>query len=86
MNWYTIVSIAVIPLVVTLLKKIKLPSKWCPIVAFAVALILVAVGKAFGVDLDVNTIQQAIITALATAGVSVLGYDAVTKLMEAPKK
>lgn len=86
MNWYTIVSVAVIPVIVTLLKKLKLPSKWCPIAAFAVALILVAAGKLFGVDLDVNNIAQAITAALATAGVSVLGYDTITKLIEAPKK
>jgi len=86
MNWYTIVSVAIIPLIVGLLKKVKLPSKWCPVVAFGVAVALVAIGKAFGIDLDVNTIQQALVTALATAGVSVLGYDAVTKLFEAPKK
>ena len=86
MNWYTIVSVVVIPLIVWLLRLAKLPTKWCPIVAFAVAVALVAIGKVLGVDLDVNTIQQAIVTALATAGVSVLGYDTVSKLMEAPKK
>jgi hypothetical protein len=86
MNWYTIISVVVIPLVVMLLKKLNLPSKWCPIAAFAVALVLVGAGKAFGVDLDVNNIAQAIVAALATAGVSVLGYDTVKKLTEAAPK
>jgi hypothetical protein len=85
MNLYTIISVVAIPIVVMLLKKLNLPNKWCPIAAFAVALVLVAIGKAFGVDLDVNNIAQAIVAALATAGVSVLGYDAVKGLTE-PKK
>jgi len=86
MNWYTILSVVIIPLVVWGLRAIKLPTKWCPVVAFAVAVGLVAIGKAIGVDLDVNTIQQAIITALATAGVSVLGYDTVKGLITPPAK
>lgn len=82
MNLYTIISVVVIPFVVMLLKKLSLPSKWAPIAAFVVALVLVVVGKVFGAELDVNSIAQAIIAALATAGVSVLGYDTVKKLTE----
>lgn len=85
MNWYTIVSTVAIPLIVALLKKINLPSKWCPVAAFIVAGALVGVGKVFGVDLEVNSIATAIITALATAGVGVLGYDTVKKLTEPTK-
>jgi hypothetical protein len=85
MDWYTILSVIIIPFVVMGLKKLNLPSKWAPIAAFVVALILVSAGKLFGLELDVNTIQQTIIAALATAGVSVLGYDTVKKLMEPAK-
>ena len=85
MNWYTIVSTIAIPFIVSLLKKMKLPSKWCPLAAFAVAGVLVGLGKVFGIDLDVNSIAQAIIVALATAGVGVLGYDQVKKLTEPVK-
>ena len=80
MDWYTIVSIIVIPIVVQLLKKVKLPSKWAPVAAFGVALVLVGAGHLLGLNLDINTIAQAIIAGLATAGVAVLGYDTVTKL------
>lgn len=86
MDLYTIISVVVIPFIVAGLKKLKLPSKWAPIAAFVVALILVSAGKLFGLELDVNNIAQAIIAALATAGVSVLGYDAVKKLTEPPAK
>ena len=80
LDWYQILSVVIIPFVVGLLKKFNLPSKWAPVAAFVVAIVLVAVGKIFGLDLDVNTIAQAIITALATAGISVLGYDTLKKL------
>ena len=82
---YQIVSVVLIPAIVTLLKKIRLPSKWAPVAAFGIALGLVAAAKPFGVDLDVNTVAQTIITALATAGVAVLGYDTVKKLTEPAK-
>ena len=60
MSWYTIASTIAIPFVVALLKKIKLPSKWAPLAAFAVAGILVGIGKVFGVEQNVNDIAQAI--------------------------
>ena len=82
MDWYTVISVVLIPLIVMGLKKLALPSKWAPIAAFAVALVLVAIGRVFGAVLDVNSIAETIIAALATAGVSVLGYDTVKKLTE----
>lgn len=85
MDWYTIISIVLIPLIVMGLKKIKLPSKWAPVAVFGVALILVAVGKVIGIDLDINTIADAIVKGLVTAGISVLGYDTVKKLTESTK-
>jgi hypothetical protein len=80
MDWYTIVSVVAIPLIVMGLRQLKLPVKWAPVAAFAVAVILVGAGKALGVTLDVNTIADAILKGLATAGVAVLGYDTVTKI------
>lgn len=77
---YQIISVVVIPFVVYGFRKVGLSTKYAPIAAFGVAVALVAIGKAIGIDLDVNTIQSALITALATAGVSVLGYDTVTRL------
>jgi len=82
MNIVDIVMVVIVPVVVSGLKKLKLPSKWAPIAATAVALALVAVGKVIGLDLDVNSIADAIIKGLAIAGVSVLGYDAITELTE----
>jgi hypothetical protein len=82
MDLYTIISVVVIPLIVAGLRKLKLPAKWAPVAAFVVASALVALGQVFGLALDINTIAQAIIVALGTAGVSVLGYDAVKKLTE----
>ena len=71
----------IIPVIVGLLKKIKLPTKFAPIAAIVVALIIVSVGKAFGgVELDFQTVLQTVATALGLAGVSVLGYDLVGKL------
>jgi hypothetical protein len=80
MNWYTIVSTVAIPFIVQLLKAMKLPSKWAPLAAFGVAGLLVGLGKVFGVEMNVNDMATAILTALATAGVGVLGYDTVRTL------
>ena len=77
MNWYTIVSTVAIPFIVQLLKMMKMPTKWAPLAAFSVAGLLVGLGKVFGVEMDVNNLATAILTALATAGVGVLGYDTV---------
>mgnify|MGYP001463886201 CR=1 FL=1 len=81
---YDMIAVIVIPFLVTLLKKIKLPSKFAPIAAFIIALVIVAGGKVLGYDLNVTTIAEAIVKALAIAGVSVLGYDTVKKLTETP--
>ena len=85
MNWYTIVSTIAVPFIVQLLKAMHLPSRWCPLAAFGTAGILVGLGKVFGVEMDVTTIAQAILTALVTAGVGVLGYDTVKTLTAPPK-
>lgn len=83
MTLYTIISTILIPAIVWLLRKAKLPAKWCPLAAFVVAGALVGLGKVFGADVgDVNTLAQAILTALTTAGVAVLGYDTVSKLIK----
>lgn len=77
---YQVVSIVLIPIIVAIARKLKLPSKWCPIAAFGVALVLVSAGKVFGIELDINNIGQLIMTALATAGISVIGYDQIKGL------
>jgi len=81
MNWYTIVSTVAIPFIVHVLKLMKLPTRWCPLAAFGVAGLLVGLGKVFGVEMDVNSVAQAILTALVTAGVGVLGYDTVKTMV-----
>lgn len=80
MDIYTIISTLVIPVIVMLLKKVKLPAKYAPLAAFAVAIILVGVGQFFKLTLDIPTVADAILKGLATAGVAVLGYDTVKKL------
>lgn len=82
---YQVISIVLIPLIVGLAKRFKLPSKWAPVTAFGVAIILVSIGKVFGMELDINNIGQLIISALATAGISVIGYDQIKKLTEVGK-
>lgn len=77
---FEVITVVVIPFIVQLLKKIKLPTKVAPIAAFILALIIVAGGNVLGFDLNIDTIIDAIIKALAISGVSVLGYDTVKKL------
>ncbi len=68
--------------IVQVLKLIKLPSKYAPTVCLVVAVILVAGAKALGMDLDVNTVADALLKALGIAGVTVLAYDQVRKVVE----
>lgn len=68
--------------IVQLLKLIKLPSKWAPTVCLIVAVILVSVAKALGLELDVQTVAEALMKALGIAGVTVLAYDQLKKLTE----
>lgn len=79
---YQIVSVVVIPIIVTLLKKVNLPNKWAPVTAFGIAIVLAVVGQLLGITVDVNTVAQTIMASLATAGVAVLGYDQIKKLTE----
>ena len=74
------ITAAAIPFLINLLKKIKLPTKVAPIAAFVLALIIVAGGNVLGFDLNIDTLIDVIIKALAISGVSVLGYDTVKKL------
>jgi len=71
--------------IVQVLKKIKLPSKFAPIIVLVVAGIIVSIAKALGLTPDLKTIQDAIMTALGIGGVTALGYDQIKKLGE-PKK
>jgi uncharacterized membrane protein len=72
---YQIISVVLIPIVIWVARKFKLPTQWAPVAAFGVALITVSAARIFGIELDVNTVAQTILAALATAGVAVLGYD-----------
>lgn len=75
MDIQTIIMTIAIPFIVWALRKLSLPIKWAPIAAFAVAILLVSLGKVFGVEMDVATIADVIIKGLAMSGVAVLGYD-----------
>ena len=77
MDIQTVVITVVIPFIVGFLRKMNMPVKWAPIAAFGVAIALVSLGKAFGVEMDVATLADTIIKSLAMAGVAVLGYDAL---------
>ena len=77
---FEVITVIAIPFIINLLKKIKLPTKIAPIAAFVLALVIVAGGKILGFDLNIQTLIDAIIKALAISGVSVLGYDAIKKL------
>jgi len=72
----------IIPFIVQLLKKMKLPSKFAPIVALVLAIVYVAIARVAGIDADLNTIVAQITQALTIAGIGVLGYDTVKKITE----
>ncbi len=76
---FEIITVTVIPFIIQLLKKVKLPSKVAPWVALIIAIFAVAISKMVGINADVNTVWQAILQALGIAGVSVLGYDIYKK-------
>ena len=79
---FEIISAIVIPFVIQLLKKIKLPTKIAPIVAIVLAVIVVAGAKIAGIDLDVKSTMDIILKILGIAGGSVLVYDTAKKLIE----
>ena len=72
---FNVVTAVIIPFLVQLLKMIKLPTKFAPIAAVVLAVVIVAGAKWLGVELDFNTMTGLIANALGVAGVSVLGYD-----------
>ena len=74
------VAAVVIPFIITLLKKVKLPSKWAPVVAVLLATTYVLIARGAGLDADLNTVYAAIASVLGISGASVLGYDLVKKL------
>ena len=85
MDIQTIVLTVVIPFIIGFLRKMGLPTKWAPITAYGVALILVGIATAFGIDMSVATIADAILKGLGMAGVAVLGYDAIAKAITPSK-
>lgn len=80
--WLTdFVAVVVIPFIVQLLKKIKLPTKVAPYVAVILAAVYVGVAKALGLaSTDFQTVLDFIIKALGIGGVAVLGYDVVKSI------
>lgn len=68
--------------IVQFLKKIKLPSKYAPTICLVVAIILVSAARAIGLEMDVNSVAQALLLALGTAGATTLVYDQVKQLTE----
>ena len=79
---FEIISAIVIPFLIQLLKKIKLPTKIAPIAAVVLAIIVVAGAKIAGIDLDVKSVMDVVLKILGIAGGSVLAYDTVKKLTE----
>jgi hypothetical protein len=79
---FEIISAVVIPFVVQLLKKIKLPSRLAPIAAVILAILIVAGAKILGSDLDIGNIYEAILKVLGISGMSILGYDVLKKTVK----
>ena len=72
------VATVVIPFLVELLKKVKLPTKWAPFVAVGLALGYVTLAKALGLaGADFQGALAFILKALGIGAISVLGYDVV---------
>lgn len=69
-------------IIVQVLKKIKLPSKFAPTIVLVVAGVIVAIANALGFTPDINSIKEAILTAIGIGGGTALAYDQVKKLGE----
>lgn len=76
---FEIICAVIIPFVVQLLKKIKLPSRVAPIAAVILAILAVAGAKLFGIDLNIQSTLEAILKVLGISGMSILGYDVLKK-------
>ena len=80
---YNAIAVVVIPFLVQLLKKLKLPVKLAPYAAVVLAVVYIIVAKAAGLPgVELNTALDAITKILGIAGTSVLGYDIVKKIGE----
>ena len=78
-SWiFEIITVVVIPFIVEWLKKIKLPARIAPIVAVVLAVLIVAGGKALGVEMDLPTTLDVILKGLGLGAISILGYDVYT--------
>jgi len=78
---YNAIAVVVIPLLVQLLKKLKLPVKMAPYAAIALAVVYIVVAKTAGLPgVELETALDAITKILGVAGTSVLGYDIVKKI------
>lgn len=76
---FEIISAVIIPFIVQLLKKIKLPTRIAPIAAIVLAILAVAGAKLLGQDLNIQNIYEAILKILGISGMSILGYDVLKK-------
>jgi len=68
-------------LIVQGLKKIKLPTKYAPIVVFILAVIGVAIARVFGIVTDITTLSALLFKALGIAGATALTYDQIKALL-----
>ncbi len=71
--------------IVQLLKKIKLPAKYAPVIVLVVAGLIVSIARGLGFTPDLKTVQDALIAALGIGGMTTLAYDQVKKLTEVKK-
>lgn len=77
-----IIAVVVIPLIIELLKKLKLPKAIAPLVALGLAAVYVIVGKQLGLPgTDFQTALDYITKILGISAISVFGYDVVKKLI-----
>lgn len=69
-------------IIVQALKKIKLPSKFAPIIVLVVSGIIVSIANALGFTPDINSIKEALYAAFGIGGGTALIYDQIKKLGE----
>lgn len=79
---FEIITAVIIPFVVQLLKKIKLPKRLAPLVAVILAILAVVGAKLLGYDLNIQNALEAILKILGISGMSVLGYDLLKRTVK----
>ena len=75
------IAVVVIPFIIELLKKLKLPVKTAPFVAIALAAAYVGLAKILGLpSADFTNVLEFLMKTLGISAVGVLGYDVVKLL------